>query len=263
MALPAIDREALVARYVDGRTLALLLVGSHARGEAVPLSDIDLARHVAAPNNHGRLDCHVDGHGRLVTVKTLQPAREAAALSNPGKAAWQVPALRSAVVLYDKGGAADLLIERARAFDWQALDDAANRHVAGEVAQHAEEALKIAAGVLAGRDAQVLYGVMGMTLGLAEAMVVHRRGFIDSENRLLAIALASMAGEAAWQEAFRDAAGFTAAAAADRGRAALALYAESVRLVAPLMNADEREVAAIGLAAASQALNRSFGLPIS
>ena len=113
------------------------------------------------------------------------------------------------------------------------------------------------------REAQVLYGVMGMVLGLAEAMVIHRRGFIDSENRLLAIALDRMADEPEWQHAFRIAAGHEAASAMERGRAALALYGETARIVAPLMAGEERRVANVGLAAASQALNRSFGLPIS
>lgn len=261
--MPPIDRDDLVARYVDGRTLALLLLGSHARGEAGPLSDIDLNRHVAAPNDHGRLDCHVDAAGRLVTVKTLQPARMAVAFGLPGKAVWQVPGLRHAVVLYDRGGNAAALIRQARAFAWSAIADDADRHVAGEVAQHAEEALKIAAGIAGAREAQVLYGVMGMVLGLAEAMVIHRRGFIDSENRLLAIALDRMADEPEWQHAFRIAAGHEAASAMERGRAALALYGETARIVAPLMAGEERRVANVGLAAASQALNRSFGLPIS
>ena len=263
MPLPAIDRHDLVARYVDCRTLSLLLLGSHARGDAGPLSDIDLNRHVAAPNYHGRLDCHVDAEGRLVTVKTMQPARLAVAMGVPGKAVWQVPGLRNAVVLHDPGGSAARLINQAQNFAWAGIAQEADRHVASETAQHAEEALKIASGIAAEREAQVLYGVMGMVLGLAEAMVVHRRGFIDSENRLLSIALGLMAGEWDWQAAFRVAAGHEAVPPMERGRAVLALYGETARIVASLMDDESRRVANVGLAAASQVLNRSFGLPIS
>ena len=49
----------------------------------------------------------------------------------------------------------------------------------------------------------------------------------------------------------------------ERGRAALALYGETARIVASLMDDESRRVANVGLAAASQVLNRSFGLPIS
>lgn len=263
MAAEAIDREALVGRFVDGRTLALLLVGSHARGDAGPMSDIDLARHVGAPTDHGDLACHVDGQGRLVTVKTLQAAREVFALGRPGMAVWQVPALRQAVILFDRDGGAARLIAQAREFSWESLAEAADRHVAGEVAQHAEEALKIAAGVATGRHSQVLYGTLGLVAGLAEAIVVHRRGFIDSENRLFDLALTAMAAEAHWQEAFCIAAGYTASGPEEKGSAALALYAESARLLWHLLDREERRIANVGLAAAGQVLNRSLGLPIS
>lgn len=258
-----IDCESLVERYVDDRTLALLLLGSHARGDAGPLSDIDLNRHVAASERHGRLDCYVDVAGRLVTVKTLQPARIAVAMGEPGETVWQVPGLRDAVVLYDKDGGAAALIARARSFTWESLGAAVDRHVAAELARHTEEALKIASGVAAGRASQVLYGTIGMTVGLAEAMVVHRRGFIDSENRLFDIALDAMAGSPQWQDAFRISAGYTSADPQARGRAALTLYGETARLAAAVLSADERRIVGVGLAAASQVLNRSFGLPIS
>lgn len=261
--LPAVERDTLVARFVDDRTQALLLVGSHARGDAGPMSDIELARHVAAPDDHGTLACHVDGAGRLITVKTLQPSREADALTRPGSAVWQVAGLRDAVVLYDKDGGAADLISRARSFTWESLGAAVDRHVAADLARHAEEALKIASGVAAGRASQVLYGTIGMTVGLAEAMVVHRRGFIDSENRLFDIALVAMAGSPQWQDAFRISAGYTPADPQARGRAALMLYGETSRLAAAVLSADERRIVGVGLAAASQVLNRSFGLPIS
>lgn len=259
MTQPPIDREALVRRFVDSRTLALLLVGSHARGEAGPMSDIDLARHVAAPTDHGDLACHVDGAGRLVTVKTLQAAREGFALDRPGMAVWQVPALRQAEILFDRDGAAAGLVERARAFSWAALAEAADRHVAGEVAHLTEEALKIAAGVSKGRASQILYGTLGMTVNLGEAMVVHRRSFIDSENRLFDIALEAMAAEPAWQGAFRIAAGYDAAVPEEKGRAALALFGETARLVAPLLSDEQRAIMETGLKAASQALDASRG----
>jgi hypothetical protein len=258
-----IDRDALVARHVDGLTLALLLVGSHARGDAIPTSDIDLARHVAAPDDHGHVACHVDATGRLVTVKTLQVQQEAAALSRPGQAVWQVPTLRDAVILFDREGGAARLVAQARAFSWDAMAEAADRHVAGEVAHLAEEALKIAGGLEARRAAQVLYGTMGMVVGLAEAMVVHRRGFIDSENRLFDLALAAMDDEPQWQEAFRTAAGFAAAGPSDTGRAALALYETTARLLWPLLDRQERQVVEVGCQAAAAARSRSFGLPIS
>jgi len=251
--IPELDHEALVGRFVDDDTLALLLVGSFARGDAGPTSDIDLARHVAADNDHGRLACSVDVAGRLVTVKTLCAAREATALTEPGAAVWQVPTLRDAVILFDRDGAAAGLIDRARTFSWDDLSEAADRHVAAEVAAYAEEALKIAGGLAAGRPGQIVYGVMGLVLGHADVMAVHRRVFVTSENRVFDIALETMSDRPAWCGAFRRAVGYDETGPRARGRAALTLYDETVNLVDDLFAADQRAVADIALRAAAGA----------
>ena len=245
-----IDRDALIRRFVDDETLALLLVGSRARGDHAPSSDIDLARHVALDDDHGRLVCTTDGSGRLVTLKTLAVTREEAALQDPAKAVWQVPALRDAVILFDRHGAAAQLIEWARAFSWDDIGDRTDRHVAAEVAALAEEALKVAGGLEREHHAQVLYGTIGLVVGLAEAVVVHRRLFISSENRLFDIALEAMAVDSEWTAAFHVAAGFDAAKPEARGRAALALYARTVLSVASLFDANQRRVADLGISSA-------------
>jgi hypothetical protein len=247
-----LDRDDLIRRFVDGTTQALLLVGSRARGDHGPFSDIDLARHVDTEDGHGDLVCATDGDGRLITVKTLAVAREERALVGPGKAVWQVPTLRDAVILYDRDGRAARLIEKARDFSWAELGDGPDRHVAAEVADYGEEVLKIAGGLAAGRPGQVLYGTMGLVLGLADAMAVHRRVFITSENRLFDIVLEAMVDRPAWTAAFRTAAGYEAAGPEARGRAALALYGETAACVAPLFDADQRMVTGMAVAAAGR-----------
>ncbi len=185
-----------------------------------------------------------------MTLKTLAVTREEAALQDPAKAVWQVPALRDAVILFDRHGAAAQLIERARAFSWDDVGDRTDRHVAAEVAALAEEALKVAGGLEREHHAQVLYGTIGLVVGLAEAMVVHRRLFISSENRLFDIALEAMAVDSEWTAAFHVAAGFDAAKPEARGRAALALYARTVLSVASLFDANQRRVADLGISSA-------------
>ena len=253
MSVPELDCDTLARRFVDDDTLALLLVGSYARGEACRSSDIDLARHVAADVEHGAIVCSIDEAGRMVTVKTLCAARQAAALTDPGAAVWQVPTLRDAVILFDRDGTAAGLIDRARTFSWDDLSEAADRHVAAEVAAYAEEALKISGGLAAGRPGQIVYGVMGLVLGLADVMAVHRRVFVTSENRVFDIALEAMSDRPAWCDAFRRAVGYDNAGPRARGRAALTLYDETVSLVDDLFAADQRAVADIALRAATKA----------
>ncbi len=238
-----IDRDDLIRRFVDDETLALLLVGSRARGDHAPSSDIDLARHVKA-GGAGQPILYVnDAAGRLISVKTFDPASEAEALALPDRAVWQVPTLASAVVLHDRDGDAARLIEKARRFDWADLGDAPDRYVADEVTGYAEETLKIVDGLERGIESQIIYATMGMVLGLAETMVVHRRGFIISENRLFETALYLMADHAEWVSSMRQAAGYDEAGPVERATAALALYAATVALVRPLLDDEQYAVA--------------------
>jgi hypothetical protein len=238
-----LDRDELVRHFVDDSTLALLVVGSFARGDAGPSSDVDLARHVVDNARHGELHCLADHGERLVTVKMLCAAREVAALLDPGAAVWQVPTLRDAVILFDRDGNAARLIARARAFSWTELDGAADRHVATEVADYAEEELKIVGGLADGRPGQIAYGVMGLVLGLAEIAVIHRREFIVSENRLFDTALEVMTDRRDWCEVFRRAAGYDEVGPVARGRAALQLYQTTVDIVTDLLDDEQRALA--------------------
>lgn len=237
-----IDRHELIRRFVDDETLALLLVGSRARGDHAPSSDIDLARHMRADSARQETLYFNDAAGRLISLKTFDTASEEEALGLPGRAVWQAPALASAVVLYDRHGGAARLIDRARRFDWANLGEEPDRHVAREVTGYAEEALKIIVGLERGIESQIVYATMGMVLGLAEAMVVHRRGFIISENRLFETALDLMASRDDWVSSLRLAAGFGEHGPVDRANAALALYAETVTLVWSLLTDDQRAV---------------------
>ena len=242
-----IDRDDLIRRFVDDETLALLLVGSRARGDHTPTSDIDLARHVKGEGAQQPTLYVNDAAGRLISLKTFDPASEEEGLALPGRAVWQAPTLASAVVLFDRDGNAARLIDKARRFDWADLGQAPDRHVADEVTGYAEEALKIVDGLERGIESQIIYATMGLVLGLAEAMVVHRRGFIVSENRLFETVLDLMSGQVEWVSLMRLAAGFGEAGPVDRAAAALTLYAETVAMVRPLLNDDQRAVAEAAL----------------
>ncbi|MEM7121595.1 MAG: nucleotidyltransferase domain-containing protein [Pseudomonadota bacterium] len=238
-----INRDDLIRRFVDDGTSALLLVGSRARGDHAPSSDIDLARHVKAEGTRHPTLYMNDADGRLISLKTFDPASEEEGLMLPGRAVWQAPTLASAVILYDRDGDAARLVDKARRFDWADLGAAPDRHVAREVTGYAEETLKIVDGMERGIESQIIYATMGIVLGLAEAMVVHRRGFIISENRLFESALDLMAAHKDWASSMRRAAGFGDAGSFDRAAAALTLYAETVALVRPLLDEDQCAVA--------------------
>src|SRR5688572_21781842 len=100
----------LTAEFTNEFTVGFLLTGSHARGDATPLSDIDLIRIVnGIPPGESEREIVRYRDGRLVsvaatTIKTLKND-----MRQPKLAGWVVPALRQSRILADKDGSiADL-----------------------------------------------------------------------------------------------------------------------------------------------------------
>src|SRR3989442_2271142 len=117
---PAGDWPGLIARFDRPEALALVLVGSHARGAAGPFSDVDLVRFVPAdaPSPAGGGSHLVDG--RLVVVSDAPPDEVEAWFVRPELALSRIPGLREGRPLRDRDGFFAALQARARAFAWDA-----------------------------------------------------------------------------------------------------------------------------------------------
>ncbi len=236
---PSIDPAVLeIAQDVTRELLArgataVILLGSHARGDAHPLSDLDMPAITEAV----ALGSVLRG-GRLVVSDALQPEQVRASFTSPQECVTNVPGWRRAVVLHDPSGIAAALRADARAWDWHIVGDAAcDRHVAEGVTGLAEEVHKLVAALDRGRPwmAAVQRSVLG--LQLAGIMAVRHRILYETENDLWDLVAARMG--TSWHRAQGAAFGTGGEAFEDTCRATLELYALAAWDVRPLLNAEQ------------------------
>jgi hypothetical protein len=215
---------------------AIVLAGSHARGDAQPESDVDL--YVIGDGPDYRLQRRGQ---RLVSVSWRTADAERAALYEPSLAGAVVPGWRNALIVLDPQGIAAALRREAIGWDWQAIgSDALNGWVAEDVTGFAEEVHKLVASVRSGNVTVASVQRSILALRLARPMSVHTRLLYETENRLWELVGREM-GEA-WQIAQSIAFGETGDDHAASCHAALALYRLAGAAVWSLLDARQREV---------------------
>jgi len=236
----ALDDARLVAsraaaQLIEAGAQAVVLVGSVARGDALPTSDIDL---IALGARQPPRLVVVDGWQVSVTWHTSDEVRRS--FRRPADAGGAVPAWRGARILADPRGEAAHLRSEAHAWDWTLIDDEADDWVADQVTGFAEEVHRLVgqSGHGGARAAAVMRGLLATRL--AVILAVHHRILYDSENRLWDL-VAGVEGPQ-WTDA-QDAALGVAEVTPERGeRAALELYAATAARTGHLLDADQAAV---------------------
>ncbi|MBI5812855.1 MAG: nucleotidyltransferase domain-containing protein [Meiothermus silvanus] len=234
---------ALVEEFAPPDCIGVGLVGSFARGQGKPFSDIDLDFFVPEPpptRPQSYTLRHRSGH--LVSLKTLTLETQRSELHEPQHAIWAVPGMRQMRILHDPQGHLQQLKAEAQAFRWEPLQAAADAFVSYEVMTSAEEVHKILGGLEAGTPSQVIYATLGLGLGTATLMAVHRRLLVESENRYFEQLYQALGSESPWARAHRLAVGWKAGAFKRRGIAALRLYWETFKEVQEVIEDDHLEV---------------------
>lgn len=229
--------SALVAEYVETGMVGMLLLGSHARGEPTPYSDVDLVRLASTPPETER-DRYtlVDRQGYLISLSTTTVADKRAELARPETAIWAVPGLRQARVLLDRDGSVEALLGAARAFEWAALQPAADAYASYEVMGFAEEVHKVLGALLRGDEWMCAYATLGLIIGMPRAVAVQRGLLIQSDNTYQRQVVEAVGHDSAWASAFCLAAGLRPGSGAapltlERGVAALRLYEETAAVL--------------------------------
>lgn len=219
------------------------LVGSFARGQGKPFSDIDLDFFVLEPPPT-RAERYTLRHrsGHLVSLKMLTVEAQRAEMHEPQHAIWAVPGMRQMRILHDPQGQLGQLKAEAEAFRWEPLRAAADAFVSYEVMTSAEEVHKVLGGLEASAPSQVIYAALGLGLGAATLMTVHQRLLIESENRYFEQLYRALGSESPWVRAHRLAIGWRAGAWGRRGIAALQLYWETFKVVQEVIQDDHLEV---------------------
>lgn len=172
----------LMQRFVPAEAVGVMLMGSRARGNAGPFSDVDWVR--LARDDDGLPD---DGSylidGRLVVVSTLTPTSVEAIFNDPKSTCDNLMGLRTAQILLDREGELARLQRRARDFVWDAaMQSKANLWVAEQMVDIIEEAHKGLEGLRRNDVGRLLNARFGLSWILSGIMKVQRGVLLTGDN---------------------------------------------------------------------------------
>ena len=239
--------RALVDELAGKQTVAIILAGSHAQGEATPYSDVDMAHIVAAPLS-GPDKRYYYREGHLVSVATRPLAWFRAAVTRPEHAVFYVAGLREARILLDREGAFRAFQQELEHFSWAPLQEAANSYASSAMMHLAEVAHKVLSALVRTDRLSLFEAASGLWYTLTQAVAV-QRGVLALSSRTFMRQVREMVGtDAPWTRYHGlvaasevHAAGATSVEA--RAIAALCLYQETVALLRPVIRPEHREVA--------------------
>ncbi|MDP8901718.1 MAG: nucleotidyltransferase domain-containing protein [Actinomycetota bacterium] len=215
---------------------AAVLVGSHARGDAGPNSDVDVLA-VGPQAFSFRLEHR---GGLLVSVSSRPPEAYRREMADPGCVGTAVPGWREAVVLHDPNGTAGALIEEAEAWTWGPLERRCDGWVAEEITSLAEEVHKLVAATRTGDRVRAAVQRSVLALRPSQVLAVHRRILYGSENRLWDLVAEAM-GEG-WHQAQFAALGLNGEPFEETCRAALGVYGLAADEAQSLLDERQRRV---------------------
>ena len=194
----------LISRLDDENTVGIALVGSFARQEEGPFSDVDLWKFVRQmPSSDAdmlRLEW-IESH--LISIKILAIDKEKRDFSIPERAIWAVPGWQQSKILLDKDGTLTSLREAAVNFRWDSLKTAADRYASHHLGGSAEEIYKILDGLLTRNECKTLYAIWSLSQDLAHVLVVQRGVLIPTENAFIDCAQATAGRDSEWTRQFR------------------------------------------------------------
>jgi hypothetical protein len=112
---------------------------------------------------------------------------------------------------------------------------------------YAGKAHKILGGLVRKNESTVIYGTLGMALGMADLVAVQRGSMIKTENTLFQKLYESVGHDSLWTKYHRSTLGLEryiddVPVYVQRGAAALHLYQETARVLRPILRPNDLEV---------------------
>lgn len=193
-----IDFQVLAQRFDGPGVSAIVLLGSYARGDQGPYSDVDLVRLYANPPAAANGATHLID-GRLVVVSDVGPAQVEEWFTRPEVAVNVVSGLRTGRELVDREGAFRAIRIRARAFLWDSsIQQRANDWASQQMVGWIEEVHKGLEGLRSGDTGRLLHARFGCTWGLTRVMQVQRGVLVSGDNAFYDEVAAAMGRASEW-----------------------------------------------------------------
>ncbi len=218
----------------------ILLGGSHARGDATELSDVDIAC-IVADDTKLRRKRFLYRDGRLVSigVKSIVGIRNS--LNSPDSAIWVARGIGDCRVMLDKDGSVTALLEEVRAFTWDTIREAANQRAGFRLMLAAEMVQKVANERAKDDELAMSFAVAKLFAELTAIMAIGRGVLLKSDNTYYRQVEEAAGPE--WTQYHRAIAGVDGPISIpEQADAALHLYRETVALLRPIMLLEHREV---------------------
>ncbi|MCE7980143.1 MAG: nucleotidyltransferase domain-containing protein [Caldilinea sp. CFX5] len=191
-----------LAKQFDAPTVkAIVLMGSHARGDAGPYSDVDLVRFVAeADADLAGAGSHLLG-SLLVVVSNVTPSQVEAWFTEPKAATETVAGLRLARVLVDRNHTFVAIQARAQAFAWdEMLQGKADLWASEQMVGWIEEVHKGLEGLRRRDPGRLLNASFGLSWGLSNVVKVQRGVLVSGDNGFFNEVAAAVGVETAWSQ---------------------------------------------------------------
>ncbi|MGH2542070.1 MAG: nucleotidyltransferase domain-containing protein [Ardenticatenaceae bacterium] len=240
-----IDFQHLAHRFDKPGVAAIVLMGSHARGEAGPFSDVDLVRFLGAgaPKPPGDGTYLIEGH--LVVVSSASPAEIEEWFARPELAVNWIAGLRIARPLLDPHNVFVAIRHCALTFTWDAaMQEKANAWASREMVGWIEEVHKGLEGLRRHDAGRLLNARFGCSWGLSRVMCVQRGVLLSGDNGFYDEITAAVGHDTEWARLRRVAFGIEGADGATPSlalqvTAGLRLYAETAELLAAALHPED------------------------
>jgi len=216
MDLPS-ELHAYLEDWKTEYTVAFALLGSYARGDAGPHSDLDIVRFVDDDRHKADarsllIDSGDGGTGRngiqralqsprrlLVVLSTVTPSQVDCWFSDPGLALNIIVGLRDGRPLWDPKGIFAAIQQRAVEVKWtRALQEKADQLAGKELVGWIEEAHKGLEGLRRNDAGRLLNARFGMSWGLAWVMRLHTGVLATSDNTFFSDVVNAVGPETEW-----------------------------------------------------------------
>jgi len=178
-----VDYQALAARFDTPDVKAIVLMGSHARGDPGPYSDVDLVRFVEDGQDAlvGAGSHLIDD--RLVVISNVTRAEVETWFTQAAVAVKNVVGVRKARAIIDRDETFASIQTRAQTFTWdENLQLQADIWASHQMVGWIEEMHKCLEGLRRADVGRMLNGLFGGTFGLSNVMQVQRGVLISGDN---------------------------------------------------------------------------------